>query len=95
MKFARKLLRFPRVAIFVALLCPGLCLGQTPGATDKEIVIGSCAALEGPSSFLGRETVAGAEAYFDLINDEAGVNGRRVHLVSYDDSYDPAKAQAC
>ncbi len=78
------------------LLVPPLCLGQAaPGVTDKEMVIGSCAALEGPSSFLGRETVAGAEAYFDSINDEGGVNGRKLRLLSYDDSYDPAKTQAC
>jgi len=83
------------IAVGVALL-PFLSAGQgTPGISDKEIVIGSCAALEGPSSFLGRETVAGAEAYFDSVNDEGGVNGRKLRLVSVDDSYDPAKTQAC
>ena len=88
--------RVIRLAILAILFLPFLCAGQiAPGITDKEIVIGSCAALEGPSSFLGRETVAGAEAYFDSINDEGGVNGRKLHLVSYDDSYDPTKAQAC
>jgi branched-chain amino acid transport system substrate-binding protein len=68
---------------------------QGPGVTEHEIAIGSCAALEGPSSFLGRETVAGAQTYFDLINEEGGVNGRKLHLYSFDDSYDPAKAQGC
>jgi ABC-type branched-subunit amino acid transport system substrate-binding protein len=68
---------------------------QTPGVTEKEIVIGSCAALEGPSSFLGRETVNGAEAYFKLVNEEGGVHGRKLRLISLDDSYDPAKTQAC
>jgi branched-chain amino acid transport system substrate-binding protein len=66
-----------------------------PGVTDKEIVIGSCAALEGLSSFLGRETVIGAEAYFEMVNAEGGVHGRKLRLVSADDSYDPAKTQAC
>ena len=68
---------------------------QAPGVSDKEIVIGSCAALEGPSSFLGRETVTGAETYFRLVNEEGGVGGRKLRLVSFDDSYDPAKTQAC
>lgn len=90
-----KYTRVLQLAVFALLFWPILSSGQTPGITDKEIVIGSCAALEGPSSFLGRETIAGAEAYFNLINDEGGVNGRKLHLVSYDDSYDPAKAQAC
>jgi ABC-type branched-subunit amino acid transport system substrate-binding protein len=65
------------------------------GVSDKEIVIGSCAALEGPSHALGVGTVSGAKAYFSLINAEGGVNGRKLKLISYDDSYDPAKAQAC
>jgi len=68
---------------------------MVPGVTDKEIVVGSCAALEGPSSFLGRETVIGAESYFEMVNEEGGVHGRKLRLVSADDSYDPAKTQAC
>src|SRR5258708_17701474 len=66
-----------------------------PGVTDKTIVIGSCSALEGPSHSLGAETVTGANAYFSLINEEGGVHGRKLKLVAYDDSYDPAKTEAC
>jgi branched-chain amino acid transport system substrate-binding protein len=65
------------------------------GVTENEILIGSCSALEGPSHFLGMETVTGAKAYFNLINEEGGVNGRKLKLISADDSYDPAKTQAC
>ena len=68
---------------------------STPGVSESEIAIGSCSALEGPSHFLGVETVTGAKAYFSLINDEGGVNGRKLKLISADDSYDPAKTQAC
>jgi len=68
---------------------------STTGVTDKEILIGSCAALEGPSRFLGIETVAGAKAYFELINEAGGIEGRRLRLISRDDSYDPAKTEAC
>jgi branched-chain amino acid transport system substrate-binding protein len=67
----------------------------TPGVTEKEVVIGSCSALEGPSSALGRQTVAGAKAYFSMVNDEGGVHSRKLRLIAYDDSYDPAKTQAC
>src|SRR6202521_2098747 len=73
---------------------PARCQGR-PGVTEKEIVIGSCSALEGPSHFLGTETVTGAKPYFAMINDAGGVNGRKLRLISYDDSYDPAKTQAC
>jgi branched-chain amino acid transport system substrate-binding protein len=68
---------------------------NTPGVTDKEIVIGSCSALEGASHFLGTETVAGAKAYFAMINDAGGVDGRKLKLLAYDDSYDPTKTEAC
>src|ERR1700741_2986476 len=70
--------------------------GQNPsGVTDKEILVGSCAALEGPSSVLGIETVIGAKTYFAMANAAGGVHGRNLKLISYDDSYDPNKTQAC
>jgi branched-chain amino acid transport system substrate-binding protein len=84
------------ILVCLGLVCVAETRGQTaPGVTDKEIVIGSCAALEGPSQFLGRETVRGAQAYFQLVNDEGGINGRKLRLVSFNDDYDPEKAQGC
>ena len=68
---------------------------NTTGVTEKEILIGSCSALEGPSHFLGTETVTGAKAYLDMTNDGGGVAGRKLKLLTYDDSYDPAKTEAC
>jgi branched-chain amino acid transport system substrate-binding protein len=84
------------------VICAGL-LAASPtlkaqgaaGITDKEILIGSCSALEGPSHFLGTETVAGAKAYFAMVNDAGGVDGRKLKLLAYDDSYDPAKTEVC
>jgi branched-chain amino acid transport system substrate-binding protein len=77
-------------------LPPSPVSGQgVPGVNEREVLIGSCSALEGPSHFLGTETVTGAKAYFDMINDAGGVDGRKLKLVSYDDSYDPAKTEAC
>jgi ABC-type branched-subunit amino acid transport system substrate-binding protein len=92
---------FQRAVLRCALL--GLLAGaassalaqSAPGVTDTEILIGSCSALEGPSHFLGQQTVNGAKAYFNLIDEEGGVNGRKLKLISADDSYDPAKTQAC
>ena len=79
------------------LFLPGAPLQaqNTPGVTENEILIGSCSALEGASHFLGTETIAGAKAYFAMINDAGGVDGRKLKLISYDDSYDPAKTEAC
>jgi branched-chain amino acid transport system substrate-binding protein len=80
---------------FALAAASGASAQSAPGVSDKEILIGSCSALEGPSHFLGSETVAGAQAYFSMINEAGGVDGRRLKLISHDDSYDPAKTQAC
>jgi branched-chain amino acid transport system substrate-binding protein len=86
-----------KLGLLLLLVSAGIAKSsaQTPGVSEREIVIGSCAALEGPSSFLGRETVIGAETYFEVVNEEGGINGRKLRLVSSDDSYDPEKTQAC
>jgi branched-chain amino acid transport system substrate-binding protein len=90
----KSVLGFCLFSIFLDGTAPAHGQGA-PGVSEGEIVIGSCSALEGPSHFLGIETVTGAKAYFNLINDEGGVNGRKLKLISADDSYDPAKTQGC
>src|ERR671932_1799474 len=61
------------------------------GATDTEIKIGNIMPYSGPASAYG---VIGKteEAYFRKINDEGGINGRKITFVSYDDAYSPPKA---
>jgi len=68
---------------------------QTPGVTDNNILIGSCSALDGPTRFLGSQTVLGATTYLHSVNDEGGIFGRKVQLLAFDDGYDPDKAPAC
>ena len=63
--------------------------------TDTEIVVGSCAALEGPAKFLGTQTVMGAKAYLNEVNERGGIHGRKLRLVSYDDGYEPERAAEC
>jgi len=60
------------------------------GATDTEIKIGNTIAYSGPASNYG--TIAKAEAaYFNKINAEGGINGRKINFISYDDAYSPPK----
>ena len=60
------------------------------GATDTEIKIGNTIAYSGPASSYG--VIAKAEAaYFNKINAEGGINGRRINFISYDDAYSPPK----
>src|ERR1700731_281164 len=60
------------------------------GAGDTEIKIGNVEAYSGPASAYG---VIGKteEAYFKMINEAGGINGRKVNFISYDDGYSPPK----
>jgi branched-chain amino acid transport system substrate-binding protein len=93
--FARSVRSTFVLQVVALIFAPWARPQAAPGVTDTEIVIGSCSALEGPSKFLGTETVTGASAYLDSVNESGGVNGRKVRLVTSDDSYDPAKTQVC
>jgi branched-chain amino acid transport system substrate-binding protein len=60
------------------------------GAGDTEIKIGNVEAYSGPASAYG---IIGKteEAYFKMVNDAGGVNGRKINFISYDDGYSPPK----
>jgi branched-chain amino acid transport system substrate-binding protein len=61
-----------------------------PGVSDTEIKIGNTCFYSGPASSYG--TIGKAEsAYFRMLNDQGGVNGRKVNFISYDDAYSPPK----
>ena len=61
-----------------------------PGISDSEIKIGQTMPYSGPVSTWG--TVGRAElAYFKMINDQGGINGRKINLISLDDAYSPPK----
>jgi branched-chain amino acid transport system substrate-binding protein len=77
----------------------GLALAVTPalaqakydeGASDTEIRIGNTNPYSGNASAYGAigKTI---EAYFKMINEQGGVNGRKITFISYDDSYSPPK----
>ena len=62
-----------------------------PGVSDTEIKIGNFVPYSGPASAYGvnGKTIA---AYFNKINAEGGINGRRINFITYDDAYSPPKA---
>src|SRR6266699_3198602 len=62
-----------------------------PGATDAEIKIGNIMPYSGPASAYA--TIGKTEAaYFNKLNSEGGINGRKINFISYDDGYTPPKA---
>jgi branched-chain amino acid transport system substrate-binding protein len=85
-------------AIALALSLGGVFAGDAsaaekkygPGVTDTEIKIGNTSAYSGPASAYGTigKTI---DAYFKKINDEGGINGRKINFISYDDGYSPPK----
>jgi branched-chain amino acid transport system substrate-binding protein len=63
---------------------------QAPGVTDTEILIGQTMPYSGPAS--GYAPIGHVEAaYINFINDQGGINGRRIRLLSLDDGYSPPK----
>src|SRR5712671_232393 len=61
-----------------------------PGVTDTEIKIGTTTPYSGPASAYSAGAVS-ATAYFTMINEQGGVNGRKINYVSLDDAYSPPK----
>ena len=84
--------RFFALLLASGLISAGGAAAQTVvGVTATEIKIGNTMPYSGPASAYG--TIGKAEAaYFKKINDEGGINGRKINFVSYDDSYSPPKA---
>jgi branched-chain amino acid transport system substrate-binding protein len=83
------------------LLCAGAVLALTitptiaqkaygPGVSDTEIKIGTTTPFSGPASAYSAGAVS-ATAYFQMINDQGGVNGRKIKYVALDDAYNPPK----
>ena len=62
-----------------------------PGVTDVEIKIGNTVPYSGPASGYGVYGIALA-AYFKMINEQGGINGRKITLISLDNGYSPPKA---
>ena len=63
-------------------------IASAQGVTKTEIALGQTADFSGPQAALVKDTTAAAKAYFDKINSQGGVNGRKIILTSLDDGYD-------
>jgi branched-chain amino acid transport system substrate-binding protein len=74
-----------------ALAAPAIAQKKyDPGASDKEIRIGNTNPYSGPASAYGTigKSIA---AYFKMLNEQGGINGRKVNFISYDDGYSPPR----
>jgi branched-chain amino acid transport system substrate-binding protein len=78
-------------ALFGLSTVPALAQTPMPGVTDTEIKLGQNAPFSGPASVYGQISTA-ESAYFKMINEHGGINGRKINLIALDDSYSPPKA---
>jgi branched-chain amino acid transport system substrate-binding protein len=83
----------PLAALLAAALASPAALAQKkydPGASDTEIKIGNTNPYSGPASAYGTigKSIA---AYFKMVNEQGGINGRKITFISYDDGYSPPK----
>jgi branched-chain amino acid transport system substrate-binding protein len=85
------LTRFIALLLVVGLAGAGAATAQTVvGVTPTEIKIGNTNPYSGPASAYG--TIGKAlGAYFKKVNDEGGINGRKINYITYDDQYSPPK----
>lgn len=83
----KKLLR--QTALVAAVTLAGLASVQ---AEEAPIKIGSFLSVTGPAAFLGDPELKTLQLYIDKINEEGGIQGRKLELVHYDDAGDAAKA---
>jgi branched-chain amino acid transport system substrate-binding protein len=84
------------VLLSAALLLSMASLGnaQTPGVTADTVLLGQSAAFGGPAAALGKSMREGALVYFEQVNAEGGIHGRKIKLISLDDGYEPDRAIA-
>ena len=77
-------------AMGLTLASGAMAANYDQGATDDEIKFGTIVPLSGPASAYG-STGTCIAAYFDMVNDKGGINGRKVSVSVQDDGYNPAK----
>lgn len=78
------------LAMSATLASGALAATYDTGASDDEIKFGIIVPLSGPASAYG-STGPCVAAYFDMVNDQGGINGRKVSVFVQDDGYNPAK----
>lgn len=96
MHLLRQLSEFSKIAT-AAVICSMAAMAPShgqkatfPGVTATEIRIGNTAPYSGPASAYSAIAKT-EEAYFAKINEEGGINGRKIKFISYDDGYSPPK----
>jgi ABC-type branched-subunit amino acid transport system substrate-binding protein len=91
----RRTLVATAAALFLATALPAFAFeNKAEGISDKEILLGSSQPMSGTLAYMGKAVDEGIRTYFDMVNEQGGVNGRKIKLITYDDELKPAKSVA-
>ena len=77
-----------KAGLFVLIL---MLITSLSFAQEDKILIGSSSALTGHARFLGSEYLKGAKAFINKINEQGGINAKKIEIISLDDGYDPKR----
>ena len=80
------------MALAAALAIAGPAEAEQQGVSKNEIVVGSIQDLSGPLAGFGKQDRLGMMLRVDEINEQGGINGRKLRLIVEDSGYDPKKA---
>lgn len=67
---------------------------QAQGLMEDKILVGTTGAQQGPLAFIGKPYFDGMKAYFDMVNDDGGIDGKKIELMVLEDEFKPENAIA-
>ena len=88
-QWAKRLGKSSAIALAVGM---GLASAQDVGVTATEILLGEVQPMSGPASLIGKAGAAGSKLAIAEINEQGGINGRKLRAIYEDDGYVPARS---
>ena len=80
------------VSWLIAAPCAHAQTTYSPGASDTEIKLGQSTPLSGPASAFGAGAGRAVVGYFEMLNEQGGINGRKINFTQLDNAYSAPKA---
>lgn len=90
-KFSKGFFVFALLCLFSAAVFAGGQQEAVTGVSDDEITIGTFQAMSGPVASIGVPVANGLEAYFNHVNENGGIYGRKINMIVADDQFNPGK----
>lgn len=87
----KMMVQVKRIVALMVVMLVSVMLPLSASGKDKDIVIAQAIDLSGPNSDIGMDYMAGAKVYFDFVNLNGGINGRKITHLFVDDKGDPGK----